>query len=307
MPLQTIGFIGLGTMGTAMATRLADAGLPLSVWNRTPGRARALVSAGAAERDSVADVFAHAEIVLSMLADDAAVDAAFTEETLAGAAGRLHVNLATVSVGMSRRLAEQHEAAGVGYVAAPVLGRPDVAAAGQLGIVAAGPAELIDRAAPLLARLGKRTWRVGARPEQASLVKIGVNYNLIHALQALGESVSLVEHGGIDPQTFVDVLTDTAFTGSAYAGYGGLIARRSYRPAAFTLELGLKDLTLAERAAAELGAALPTAPALRAGFVEALADPDLADGDWSIIAEVIRRGPGAPEPGPGPARGDGAA
>jgi len=286
-----VGFIGLGTMGSAMALRLANAGFDLHVWNRSPGKAEELIAAGARECGSVAEVFANSDIVCSMLANDAAADAAFSAAALADASGRLHVNLATVSLEMSRELERRHETAGVGYIAAPVLGRPNVAASGQLNIVAAGSSALIDRAAPVLDHLGKQIWRVGEDPAQANLVKIGVNYNLIHALQALGESLSLVEHGGVDSQTFVDILTDAAFTGSAYVGYGGLIAQRDYRPAAFSVELGLKDLTLAEQAAAELGAELPTSPAIRAMFTEALADRTLADGDWSIIAEVIRRGP----------------
>ncbi|UOR01368.1 NAD(P)-dependent oxidoreductase [Leucobacter allii] len=288
-----IGFIGLGTMGSAMAQRLAEAGHPLHVWNRTPGKAPGVISAGGVECGSVSEVLDRSDIVLSMLANDAAADAAFSAEALSGARGTLHVNLATVSIEMSRVLAERHRAAGVGYISAPVLGRPDVAAAGRLNIVAAGPADLVERAEPVLALLGKRTWNVGTDPAQANLVKIGVNYNLIHAMQALGESLSLVEHGGIDSETFVEILTDAAFTGSAYVGYGGIIAKRAYRPAAFPVELGLKDLTLAQEAAAELGAELPTAPTIRDMFAEALGDPELSDGDWSIIAEVIRRGPSA--------------
>ncbi|MEJ6488747.1 NAD(P)-dependent oxidoreductase [Leucobacter sp. USCH14] len=290
--MQTsIGFIGLGTMGAAMAQRIAEAGHTLRIWNRTPGKAPGVVAAGGVECEHLSEVLDQSDIVLSMLANDAAADATFSEEALASARGIIHVNMATVSIEMSRRLEARHRAAGVGYVAAPVLGRPEVAAAGKLNIVAAGPAELIDQAKQVLALVGKRTWNVGTDPSQASLVKIGVNYNLIHAMQALGESLSLVEHGGIDAETFVEILTDAAFTGSAYVGYGGMIAKRAYRPAGFTVDLGLKDLTLAEQAAAELGAVLPTARTLRAMFTEAQSDPELSDGDWSIIAEVIRRGP----------------
>ena len=290
----TIGFIGLGTMGSAMAQRIAEAGRTLHIWNRTPGKAPDVVAAGGIECERPADVFERSEIVLSMLANDAAADATFSEDVLASARGKLHVNMSTVSIEMSRTLEARHRAAGVGYVAAPVLGRPDVAAAGKLNIVAAGPVELVEQAEPVLALVGKRTWNVGVDPSQASLVKIGVNYNLIHAMQALGESLSLVEHGGIDSETFVEILTDAAFTGSAYVGYGGIIAKRAYRPAAFSVDLGLKDLGLAQQAAAELGAKLPTADTLQAMFTEAQADPELADGDWSIIAEVIRRGPATP-------------
>ena len=288
-----VGFIGLGTMGSAMALRLAEAGLELRVWNRSRGKGGEVIAAGAIECDTVADVFEASDIVFSMLANDAAVDAAFDAPSLDAASGKLHVNMATLSLKTSRDLLDRHTAAGAGYISAPVLGRPNVAAAGQLNIVAAGSAELIDRAEPVLAILGKQVWRVGDDPAQANLVKIGVNYNLIHALQALGESLSLVEHGGVDSRMFVDILTDAAFTGSAYTGYGALIASREYRPAGFSVELGLKDLSLAEAASDELGASLPTVSIMRGMFTEALNDPDLSDGDWSIIAEVIRRGPAA--------------
>lgn len=288
---QRIGFIGLGTMGSAMAKRLVRAGIETHVWNRSKGKAQPLCDAGAHEAESVAEIFRECEIVLSMLSNDSACQQAFSNENLAGAGGKIHVNMATVGIDTSRDLAERHAEQGVRYIAAPVLGRPDVAAEGKLNIVAAGATEDIDAAEPILAHLGKQIWRVGDRPEQASLVKIGVNYNLIHALQALGESVSLVEHGGIEAQTFVDILTDVAFAGSAYIGYGGVIAQKKYFPSGFGLELGLKDLGLAEHAAEELGAVLPTASVMRRMFDEALEDTELQSGDWSIIAEVIRRGP----------------
>ncbi|MGO1543255.1 MAG: NAD(P)-dependent oxidoreductase [Gulosibacter sp.] len=286
-----VGFIGLGNMGSAIAQRVLNASYELRVWNRSPNKADALVAAGAIRAKNVEEVFAESDIVFSMLSNDQAVETTFTDALLTEASSKIHVNMATVSLKQTRTLASLHNTHNVGYVAAPVLGRPDVAAAGQLNIVAAGPSALVDQARPILEHIGKQTWHVGEDPEQASLVKIGVNYNLIHAMQALGESLSLVEHGGIDSETFVDILTDAAFTGSAYVGYGKIIAQRSYKPAAFPVPLGLKDLTLVQQAAEELGAVLPTAPVMRDMYSEAINDPDLVDGDWSIIAEVIRRGP----------------
>lgn len=285
--MTTIGFIGLGNMGAAMVARLLEAGLDVSVWNRTASVADPLVEAGAHRLDSAADAFAK-DIVLSMLSNDAAVNAVFSEELLAGVRGSLHVNMASVSTELARELDARHAAAGVRYLGAPVLGRPPVARAGQLNIVAGGKTADVEAAAPALDALGKKTWYIGESPAAAALVKIGVNYNLIHALLALGESVNMVERGGIDGQLFVDILTDAAFTGSAYTGYGKIIAGRSYFPAMFDTTLGLKDLTLTENAAAELGASLPAAPALRELFETAVADEKLKDGDWSIIAEVIR-------------------
>lgn len=286
--MTDVSFIGLGEMGSAMAGRLLETGHSVRVWNRSPGAADALVESGATHATSIDDALG-AGTVISMLANDEAAEAVFTAEALATApAGTLHINCATLSVATTDRLSDLHALAGVDYVAAPVLGRSNIAAEGRLNIVAAGTARATTRAQPYLDALGKRTWVVGERPSTASLVKIGVNYNLIHALQALAESVTLVERGGVDGITFVEILTDAAFTGSVYTGYGSLIARKAYSPPGFTVGLGLKDLSLAERAAAANGVVLPTAPVLRDMFERALADPELAPLDWSAIAEITR-------------------
>jgi 3-hydroxyisobutyrate dehydrogenase-like beta-hydroxyacid dehydrogenase len=286
--MSDVGFIGLGTMGAAMARRLVDAGHRVVVWNRSPEAAVPLVEAGAVAASTPADAL-NAGVAFSMLANDAATDAVFADETLRAAPGAVHVNMATVSLETARRLQARHAAAGVGYVAAPVLGRPHLAAQGMLNIVAAGDGLLLDRADEFFPALGKRVWRVGDDPARANLVKIGVNYNLIHTMQALAESLNLMERGGVDGSTFVEILTDAAYTGSAYTGYGALIAQREYLPAAFSVALGLKDLSLAQAAAAETSAALPTAPVLQEIFEETLADPDLAQRDWSAMAEITRR------------------
>jgi 3-hydroxyisobutyrate dehydrogenase-like beta-hydroxyacid dehydrogenase len=286
--MAPVGFLGLGTMGAAMAGRLLGAGQAVRVWNRTAAATDPLVEAGAERAESASEAIATG-LFFSMLANDAAAEATFTAEALAAApAGSLHVCHSTLSLAAADRLVEVHRSAGVDYVAAPVLGRANVAASGTLNIVAAGPGGAVDRARPYLDILGKRTWVVGATPSTANLVKIGVNYNLIHALQALAESVTLVEQGGVDGETFVEILTDAAFTGSAYTGYGALIARKAYSPPGFTVALGLKDLALTEQAAAAHGVTLPTAPVLRQMFETALADPNLAGLDWSAIAEVTR-------------------
>jgi 3-hydroxyisobutyrate dehydrogenase-like beta-hydroxyacid dehydrogenase len=286
--MADISFIGLGEMGSAMAGRLLETGFSVRVWNRSPGAANALVESGATRATSIEDALASGAVI-SMLADDAAAEAVFTAEALATApAGTLHINCATLSVAAADRLSDLHAVSGVDYIAAPVLGRSNVAASGQLNVVAAGTARAAKRAQPYLDALGKQTWVVGERPSTASLVKIGVNYNLIHALQALAESVTLVEQGGVDGMTFVEILTDAAFTGSVYSGYGALIARKAYSPPGFSVKLGLKDLSLAEQAAAANGVVLPTAPVLRDMFERALADPALAPLDWSVIAEITR-------------------
>jgi 3-hydroxyisobutyrate dehydrogenase-like beta-hydroxyacid dehydrogenase len=290
--MTSIGFIGLGSMGQAMAARLLEEGFEVGVWNRTEAAGDELVAAGATRLASPAEAFER-DIVVSILANDQAVDAVFSEELLAGAAAAkgsaaLHVNMASISLEAARAIEARHAAAGVRYLGAPVMGRPNVARAGQLSILAGGPQEVLDAAAPALDALGKKTWHVAQDAAGASLVKIGVNYNLIHALGALGESINLVERGGVDPQLFVDILSAGFFTGVVYPTYGKIIAERSYFPAAFNAQLGLKDLTLAEKAAAELDAVLPVAPALHELFDAAVGDEERREGDWSIIAEVIR-------------------
>jgi len=286
--MPELGFLGLGTMGAEMAGRLVDSGHVVRVWNRTPAAADGLVAAGATLAESAADALA-ADVSFSMLANDDAAEAVLTERTLAGRAGRVHVNMASISPEAADRLTDVHARAGVTYVAATVLGRATVAAAGKLNIMAAGPADAVDAVEPYLSTLGVRTWRMGERPRMANVVKAAVNYNIIHAIQALGESISLVEAHGVDGREFVELLGNSLFGGIVYTGYGAAIAERRYTPPGFSMELGLKDLTLAERAAAEVGVELPTAPVLHRLFDEALADEELRGFDWAALAEVTRR------------------
>lgn len=285
-----ISFIGLGSMGSEMARRLLAEGHELSVWNRSRGPISALVAEGAAPLEAVDGAFT-APIVVSMLANDEAALELFTDEALERASAKtLHVNMATLSLEAVRELKRRHHNAGVGYVSAPVLGRPPVAAAGQLNIILAGDPNLVDRAQPVFDALGKKTWLIGEDPIQANLVKIGVNFNFIHAIEALGESIALVEAGGVSGERFVELLTNSVFGGIAYSGYGNAVAARQYYPAGFTVALGLKDLGLVEAASAELGLSLPTVPALRKVFEQTLQDPELQDADWAAIAEMSRGG-----------------
>ena len=286
--MSDVGFIGLGSMGFGMARRLVDAGHNVRVWNRSPASADSLVAAGATLAGSAAEAL-RSGIAFSMLANDAAADEVFSESTLAEAPGTAHVNMATVSLATARTLQERHENAGVAYAAAPVMGRPNLAASGQLNIVTAGSADALARANPFWTALGRRVWNVGSDATQANLVKIGVNYNLIHTIQALAESLTLMERGGVSGDAFVEILTDTAYTGTAYTVYGDIIANQRYSPPGFSVALGLKDLSLVEAAASESAISLPTIAALRNVFETALGDPELSILDWSATAEITRR------------------
>lgn len=285
--MTSIGFVGLGNMGQAMVARLLESGFDVSVWNRTADACDSSVRAGAELLAQAEDAFSK-HIVISMLANDAAVEEVFSSDLLARHPDTLHINMASISLEAARKMEARHAASGVRYLGAPVLGRPDAASAGQLSILAGGHDADVDEAMPVLDALGKKVWHVSAEPAGANLVKIGVNYNLIHALSAMGESINLVERGGIDPQLFIDILSADFFSGVIYPTYGRIIAERDYLPAAFSAQLGLKDLTLAEKAATEVSAALPIAPALHELFDSAVGDERRRDADWSVIAEVIR-------------------
>lgn len=286
--MSTLGFLGLGSMGGGMARRLLDCGHDLIVWNRSQEPVAELVALGARAAAAPADALA-ADVSFSMLANDEATDSVLDAASVAAAAGRTHVVMASISPSLGDVLAERFAAADARYVAAPVLGRPAVAAAGQLNILAAGDPATVDTVEPLLAVLGTRIWRIGERPSVANAVKAAVNYNIIHALQAIGESVAMTERQGVDPALFTELLSSTLFGGVVYTGYGSMIARGDYAPPGFHIGLGRKDLALAEEVAAAGGVSPATMPALIAVFERALADSELKDLDWSAIAEVTRR------------------
>ena len=284
-----VSLVGLGSMGTAMAHRLLEQGFALDFWNRSAKDNSELLAKGAVQVD-LADALKNV-FVISFLSNDAAALEVFSEQNLSAAsAGTIHINMSTVSLEVSGSLAKLHAKQGIGYIAAPVLGRPIAITNGKLLIVAAGDSKDIDAASVIFEKVSAQYWNVGADHAKANLVKLGVNYNLIHALQAIGESVALVESGGVDANTFMEILTHTAFAGSAYAGYGPMIVNRRYSPPGFSMTLGLKDLKLIEDAASAGGLTLPVAAVLRKLFETAQVDPELKDLDWSAIAELTRRG-----------------
>lgn len=286
--MAQVGFLGLGNMGSAMAGRLVAAGHDVLVWNRSPAAADDLVAAGATRVDDPAEALA-APISFSMLANDDAAEAVLSAANLAGAADRIHVNHASISAACADRIAAVHAEAGVAYVACPVLGRPPVAAAGNLNVLAAGPGAAIETVMPLLEVMGQRIWRFGDEPRRANVAKIAINFMILHALESMGESVSLVEAHGLDAADFVELFSNTLFGGVVYSGYGSMIAERRYTPPGFAMPLGLKDLSLAEGLATEAGLTLPTTAVLRERFESAMADPQLAESDWSAVAEVTRQ------------------
>jgi len=284
-----IGFAGLGGMGSAMATNLVQAGFALTVWNRSPQAAQPLVNAGARQAERP-EQLADADVLITMLADDAAtqqvvVDSGLLQRMKPGA---LHINMATISVELAKRLTTLHAEHGIGYLAAPVLGRIDVAAAGKLNILAAGDSERLKQAQPLFDALGQKTWHFGADPAQANVVKVATNFTLASAIEAMAEGSALVRNYGVSGADYLQMLSGTVFAAPAYQGYGALIAAEKYSPAGFRLALGLKDVGLALAAGADSHTPMPFAGVLKDNFLDAMAQGD-ADLDWAALAKVAAR------------------
>ena len=283
-----VGFIGLGNMGKPMALNLLNSGHRLRVWNRSPAPAQELRARGATVAASPSEAF-QGDAVISILSDDETVHDIIVKQALAAAAKPpVHVNMATISVDCARKLSKLHAQKGIGYVAAPVLGRPEVAAAGKLEILAAGEGGMLDRVEPLLAAIGQRVWRFGEEPSRANAVKIAVNFALACAIEAMAEGAALVQAHGIERGGFLDMLTSTIFNTPVYKGYAGLITERQYEPPKFKLTLGFKDVSLALKAGESSNVPLPFGSVLRENFIDAIAH-GYGSKDWSAVAEVAVR------------------
>jgi 3-hydroxyisobutyrate dehydrogenase-like beta-hydroxyacid dehydrogenase len=287
-----VGFIGLGRMGQAIAGRILAAGHDLVVYNRTRSKAASLEEAGAKVAESIAEACAGREAVLTMLTDDKALDEVVHSGLLESLPrGAIHVPMGTHSVTALAALAETHAAAGQVLVAAPVLGRPDAAAAGQLGIVSAGPPDAVEKLAPLFEAAGRRTFNAGANPAGAAAVKLANNMILGCAIEALAEGFAVTRKFDVDPAVFNDVLTDGLFAAPAYKVYGGIIASQNYDHVGFTTRLGLKDADLMLAAAETASVPLPSCNVYRDRLLSAIANGD-GDKDWAVMARIQARASG---------------
>jgi 3-hydroxyisobutyrate dehydrogenase-like beta-hydroxyacid dehydrogenase len=285
-----VGFIGLGHMGAPMARNLLKAGHRVTVYNRSQANAEALARDGAQVADRVADA-CRGDVLITMLADDAAVEAViFGEGGALSALGRnaIHISMSTISVALSDSLAEAHGKAGQGYVAAPVFGRPEAAAAAKLFIVAAGADATLGRCQPLFDALGQETFVIGAKPSQANLVKLSGNFLIASVLESLGEAFALVRKSGIDPRRYLNILTGTLFSAPVYRTYGSIIAEDKNPTDGFKMSLGLKDIRLALAAAEARAVPMPVASLVRDHFIEGVAQGQ-GDADWSGLARLAAR------------------
>ena len=288
-----VGFIGLGQMGSGMAGNLLKAKHEVSIYNRTAGKTENLVRLGANAPGEISMV-SMSDAVITMLANDAAV-----EDVVFGNSGVLkslprnavHISCSTISVTLSKRLAVAHQAAGQHFLAAPVFGRPDAAAAGKLFVVVAGKAGIIESCMPLFEAIGQRTFVMSETPEAANLVKLSGNFLIAAVIEALGEAIALIGKGGVDRQAYLELLTATLFNAPVYKTYGRLIVDDKFEPAGFAALLGQKDIRLALAAAEALSVPMPLAGLIRDRFLTlvALGGETL---DWSAIGALAARDDG---------------
>jgi 3-hydroxyisobutyrate dehydrogenase-like beta-hydroxyacid dehydrogenase len=281
-----IGFIGLGSMGAGMAANLIKGGHEVTVWNRTASVAEPLKALGAKVAATAAEAAQGAEVVHNMLANDAAVREVILGEVLpALGQGAIHVNHATISVALAQELADTHEARGVGFVSAPVFGRPEVAAAGNLNMVASGKPAYVAKVQPLLELLAAKVWPMGDDPIRAAVVKISGNFLIGAAIESMAEASALTRAHGVAAKDFLEVMQNTLFSAPIYKIYGGMIAEDRYEPAGFKLSLGFKDVGLARAAAETKRVPMPVASVLHDALLESLNRGD-GDIDWAGLARV---------------------
>ena len=279
-----VGFIGLGHMGSAMATNLIKAGHEVTVFNRSPEKRQALVKLGARDAARISDA-CRGEAVITMLSDDNAASSVVLGkggivESLDK--GVIHISMSSISVALSKQLAHAHAVAGQRFIAAPVFGRPEAAAAAKLFIVAGGDRDTIKTCQPLLDAMGQKTTVISEETHAANLVKLSGNFLMASAIEALGEAIALIGKAGIDRGAYVELLTSTIFPAPAYEIYGNLIAAGKFEPAAFAAPLGYKDVRLAQAAADDLRVPMPLAGLLHERFLRLIARG--GEGlDWSAI------------------------
>ncbi len=283
-----IGFIGLGGMGSAMASRLVAAGHRVLVWNRSQAAVETLRGEGAQPVATPAEAF-QADVVLTMLASDEVIEEVIVAPGLLEVArpGLVHLVTATISVDYAKKLEKLHAEARVAYIGAPVLGRPDVAAKGELNILAAGATDAIARVKPVLDAIGKATWVVGSEPHLANVAKLAANFVLVSAIEAMSEAFAFCERQNVAPETIAEILTGTLFAAPAYKTYSAAILERKFE-AGFKLALGLKDVRLMLAASEKAGAPLPFASVVRDNLVDAVAHGE-GDKDWAAISRVAFR------------------
>jgi 3-hydroxyisobutyrate dehydrogenase-like beta-hydroxyacid dehydrogenase len=289
-----IGFIGLGQMGAGIAANLLRAGHDVAVWNRSPQKARSLIDQGAVSAKSPGDAASEREIVMTMLADDVAL-----EQVLAGSEGlieglrrgALHVSLSTISVAAAERTARRHAERDQRFLSAPVFGRPDAAQAAKLFVVAAGTRAAFDAASAALGAISQRVFYIGDTPSSANLVKLCGNFAILSAIEAMAEAMTLAQKGGVPKRQLLEIFTNTLFDAPLYRNYGSVLVEDRFKPAGFAAPLGLKDMRLVAQAADALRVPMPVLNVLHDHLLQTIGTEG-EEIDWSGIALTIEKNGG---------------
>jgi 3-hydroxyisobutyrate dehydrogenase-like beta-hydroxyacid dehydrogenase len=284
-----VGFIGVGRMGRPMVRNLTDAGHSVRVWDESSDALDEAAACGAIKAASAPDAF-RGDAVISMLPNDDAIRDVFLNGGILPPPGSslVHVNMATVSMQCVSELAELHAAQGVGYVSAPVFGRPEMAARREINILAAGKPDAVARVQPLLDSIGRKTWYLGEEPHNANVTKIAGNLMVACIVEAMGEAAALARAYRMQPTDLLNVVVGSLFDVPIYRIYAGLIAGHKFEPPGFDIGLALKDTRLALGAGEAVNLPLPFASILRDNYLDALAHGD-GDKDWSIVTRVATR------------------
>jgi 3-hydroxyisobutyrate dehydrogenase-like beta-hydroxyacid dehydrogenase len=288
-----IAFIGLGRMGIGMARNLLRGGHSLAIYNRNREKAEALAASGARVASSPADACRDAEAVMTMVADDHAVEQiVFGNDGIASAMEHncVHVSHSTISTALARKLTAEHGQRKQGYLSVPVFGRPEHAESKNLVVVAAGPSELVDRCRPLFDAIGRQTFVIGAEPWQANVAKVCGNFMVISMIESLGEAYATLRKAGVAPEAFLEII-NSLMASPILALYGRIVAQEQFEPAGFALKLGLKDVRLVLAAAEECAAPMPLASLVHDHLLSALAQGQ-GEMDWSSMTQVIARNAG---------------
>jgi 3-hydroxyisobutyrate dehydrogenase-like beta-hydroxyacid dehydrogenase len=290
---MNLAFIGLGKMGTGIAHNLLRAGHNLTVYNRSPEKAQALAGEGARVATSPAEACQDAEAVMTMVADDHALELiVFGKDGIAGAmkGDCVHISHSTISTPLARRLNAEHMQREQGFLSAPVFGRPEAAEAKRLLVLAAGPSDLVERCRPLLDAIGRQTFMVGAEPWQANIAKLCGNFMIASMIEAFGEAAATLRKAEVPPKMFLEAMT-ALFGSPVITNYGRAIVEETFEPAGFALRLGLKDVRLMLAAAEECTAPMPLASVVRDQFISALAHGQ-GEMDWSSVSRSAARAAG---------------
>lgn len=280
-------------MGMGMARNLLRAGHTLAVYNRSREKAEALAGDGVRVADSPADASRDAEVVMTMVADDHALEqVVFGNDGIASAMKNdcIHLSHSTISTALARRLTAEHAQRNQGYVSVPVFGRQEAAETKKLLVVAAGPSELVERCRPLFEAIGRQTFVVGVEPWQANVAKVCGNFMVISMIEAFGEAYATLRKSGVAPQAFLEIM-NALFGSQVIANYGRIIAQEQFEPAGFALQLGLKDVRLVLAAAEECTAPMPLASLVHDHLLSALAQGQ-GEMDWSSMTRVLARNAG---------------